>query len=114
MSKCVDEKKLVSKGKSNRGAILRQPCRDLKGTCTRSLCEFWHPPESQFYKNESGCKAGDTCLFPHHKVNEQTNKKPKKRDHPPNNKEKLNLKCVVSRKTRSYWNLKEAQSLGEN
>ena len=32
-------------------------------------------------KNESGCKAGDKCLFPHHKVDEQQNKKPKKCDH---------------------------------
>ena len=59
--------------------ILRQPCRyNLKGTCTRSLCECWHPPGCQFYKNESGCKAEDKCLFPHHKVDEQPNKKPKK------------------------------------
>ena len=59
--------------------ILRQPCRYyLKGTCTRSLCEYWHPPEGQFYKTETGCKAGDKCLFPHHKVGEQPIKKPKK------------------------------------
>ena len=31
-------------------------------------------------KNESGCKAGDKCLFSHHKVDEQPNKKPKKSD----------------------------------
>ena len=42
---------------------------------------YWHPPECQFYKNESGCKAGHKCLFPHHKVDEQLNKKPKKSDH---------------------------------
>ena len=35
-------------GKSNPGIILRQPCRYyLKGTCTRSPCECWHPPECQ-------------------------------------------------------------------
>ena len=46
--------------------ILRQPCRyDLKGTCTRSPCEYWHPPDCQFYKTESGCKAGDKCRLPH-------------------------------------------------
>ena len=67
------------KGKSNPGIILRQPCRYyLKGTCTRSLCEYWHPPECQFYKNESGCEAGDKRLFPQQKVDEQPNKKPKK------------------------------------
>ena len=67
------------RGKSNPGIILRQPCRYcLKGTCTRSLCEYWHPPECQFYKTETGCNAGDKCLFPHYKVDEQQNKKPKK------------------------------------
>ena len=74
-------KKRSIQGKSNHGAILRRPCRyHLKGTGTRSPCEYWHPPECQFYKNESGCKAGGKCLFPHHKVDEQPNKKPKK-DH---------------------------------
>ena len=29
----------------------------------------------------SRCKAGDKCLFPHHKVDEQPNKKPKESDH---------------------------------
>ena len=67
------------RGKSNHGAILRQPCRCyLKGTCTRSPCEYWHPPDCQFYKTETGCKAEDKCLFPHHKDDEQPNEKPKK------------------------------------
>ena len=36
----------------------------------------------QFYKlRETGCKAGDKRLFPHHKVDEQPNKKTKKSDH---------------------------------
>ena len=66
------------KGKSNPCMILRQPCRyNLKGTCTRSPCECWHLPECQIYQNESGCKAEDKCLFPHHKVDEQPNKKAK-------------------------------------
>ena len=67
------------RGKSNHCAILRQPCRDhLKGTCTRSPCEYWHPPECQFFtQQKTGCKAGDKCLFPHHEVDEQPNKKPK-------------------------------------
>ena len=50
----------------------------LKGTCTRSPCECWHPPECQFDETEFGCKAGDKCLFPHYKVDEQPSKKPKK------------------------------------
>ena len=66
-------------GKSNHGAILRQPCRyHSKSTCTRSPCEYWHPPECQFYKTDTGCTGGDKCLFPHHNVDEQPNKKSKK------------------------------------
>ena len=62
------------RGKSNPGMILRQPCRYyLKGTCTRTSCEYWHPPECHFFEKETGCKAGDKCLFPHHKVDEQPN-----------------------------------------
>ena len=72
-------KKRSIQGKSDDGVILRQACRYyLKGTCTRSPCECWHPPECQFYKTQTGCKAGDKCLFPQHKVDEQPNKKPKK------------------------------------
>ena len=57
----------------------RSTCRfHFKCTCTRSPCEYWHPPECQFYKNESGCKARDKCLFPHSKIEEQPSKKPKK------------------------------------
>ena len=71
------------RGNSNHGSILRQPCRNyLKGTCTRTCCEYWHPPECQFYKTETGCKAGDKCLFPRYKVDEQPNKKPKKSNIP--------------------------------
>ena len=68
------------RGKSHYGAIiLRQPCRYyLKGTCTRTPCEYWHPPECQLCKSETGCEAGDKCLFLHHEVDEQPNKKPKK------------------------------------
>ena len=71
-------KKRNIQGKSKNDAILRQPCRYyLKGICTRSPCECWHPPECQFYE-KTGCKAGNKCLFPHRKVDEQPNKNPKK------------------------------------
>ena len=41
-------RKRTIRGKSNHGAILRQPCRyNLKGTCT---CDYWLTPECQFYK----------------------------------------------------------------
>ena len=67
------------RGKRNQGAILRQPCKyHLKGTCTRSLCEFWRPPECQFFSSESGCKFGTECSFPHWRVEAQPNKSPKK------------------------------------
>ena len=69
-------RKRSTRGKGNHGAILRQPCRYfLRGTCTRSPCEYWHPTEC---KSETGCKDGDKCLFPHYTVDEQSNKKPKK------------------------------------
>ena len=75
----ASRKKKGVRGRSQTGSILRQPCRyDVKGTYTRSPCEYWHPPECQFFKNESGCFAGDKCLFPHSKVEEQPGKKPKK------------------------------------
>ena len=112
----VSRKRSV-KGKSNPGIILRQPCRyDLKGACTRTPCEHWHPPECQFHKNESGCKAEDKCLFPNHKVDEQqsqkerpfSKKKRKRRQKCSGYCENLSLRWVVSRKTRSHWILKEA------
>ena len=56
----------------------RQPCKYyLKGICTKSPCDSWHPPECQFYKSESGCKSGNERPFPHREVEEQPNKKPK-------------------------------------
>ena len=33
---------------------------NLKGTCTRSPYEHWHPPECQCFKSETGCKATDS------------------------------------------------------
>ena len=69
------------RGKSQSGKFNRQPCKHLlKVTCTKSPCEYWHPPECQLYKSDSGCKFGAECLFPHWKVEEQPNKKPKKDD----------------------------------
>ena len=90
-------RKTSIRGNSNHGSILRQPCRYYsKGTCTRSPCEHWHSLECQFLQTKTGCKAGDKCLCPHHKVNEQTNKKPKCSGYC----EKLYLRGVVSGKTR--------------
>ena len=62
-------------GKSN-----RLPCRDfLTGICTKLPCDYWHPPECQFYKTESGCKFGDKCSFAHRQVEGQPSKKKGKR-----------------------------------
>ena len=41
------------------------------------LCDWWHPPKCQFYKSESGYEFGTECSFPHCKVKEQPNKRPK-------------------------------------
>ena len=48
----------------------------------RTSSEYWHPPECQFYEDETACKARDKCLFPHYKVDEQPNEMPKKRNIP--------------------------------
>ena len=41
------------------GKLARQPCRDyIKGKCTRPSCDYWHPPECQFYKKESWERGG--------------------------------------------------------
>ena len=40
------------------------------------------PSANSKKKNETGCKAGDECLFPHYKVDEEPNKKTKKSNFP--------------------------------
>ena len=74
-------RKRNARGRSQTEKFNRPPCKYfLKGTCTESLCEYWHPPECQFYKTKSGCKFSAECSFPHWKVEEQPNNKPKKGD----------------------------------
>ena len=59
--------------------MARLPCKDyLKGTCTNSLCEKWHPPECLFYKSENGCRFGWKCSYAHRQVQEQPSKRSKK------------------------------------
>ena len=42
------------RGKSPSGRKSRWPCKDyLKGNCTNSFCEKWHPPECLFYKSQT-------------------------------------------------------------
>ena len=53
-----------SRGKSPSGRMSRWHCKDyLKGTCTNSFCEKWHPPECLFYKSESGRRYGESALM---------------------------------------------------
>ena len=75
------------------------------------------------YKTETGCKAGDKCLFPHHKVDEQPKQKATERLLFPKEERattrmlwllwKLYHNWVASRKTRMHWFLREENSLGE-
>ena len=59
----------------------RWPCKDhLRGTCSNSFCEKWHPPECLFYKTKSGCRFGKKWSFAHRQVDEQPTKRSKKND----------------------------------
>ena len=61
------------------GRMFRLPCKDyLKGTCTNSLCEKWHPPECLFYKSENGYRFGEKCSYAHRQAEEQPSKRSKK------------------------------------
>ena len=67
------------RGKSPSGRMFRWPCKDyLKGTCTNSFCEKWHPPECLFYKTKSGCRFGEKCSYAHRQVDEHPSKRSKK------------------------------------
>ena len=69
------------RGKSPSGRMSRWPCKDyLKGTCTNSFCEKWHPLECLFYKTMSGCRFGEKCSYEHRQVDEQPSKRSKKND----------------------------------
>ena len=67
------------RGRSPSGRVSRLPCKDyLKGTCTNSFCEKWHPPEYLFYKSENGCRFGEKCSYAHRQVDEHPSKRSKK------------------------------------
>ena len=69
------------RGLSPSGRMYRWPCKDyLKGTCTNSFCEKWHPPECLFYKTKSECRFGDKCSYAHRQVDEQPSKRSQKND----------------------------------
>ena len=69
------------RGRSPSGKTVRWPCKDyLKGTCTNSFCEKWHPPECLFYKTKSGCRFGEKCSYAHRQIDEQPSKRSKLND----------------------------------
>ena len=69
------------RGRSPSGRMSRWSCKDyLRGTCNKSFCEKWHPPECWFYKTKSGCRFGEKCSFAHRQVDEQPTKRSKKND----------------------------------
>ena len=75
-----DEKKASKtrspRGRSPSGRMFRWPCKDhLKGTCTNSFFEKWHPPECLFYKTKSGCRFGEKCSSAHRQVDAQPSKR---------------------------------------
>ena len=71
----------ASRTRSPSGRMSRWPCKDyVKGTCTNSFCEKWHPPECLFYKTKSGCRFGEKCSYAHRQVDEQPSKRSKKND----------------------------------
>ena len=69
----------IFRGRSPSGRMSRWPCKDyLKGTCTNSFCEKWHPPECLFHKTKSGWRFGEKCSYAHRQVDEQLSKRSKK------------------------------------
>ena len=77
--KSATSRKKNLRGRSPSGKFDRQPCEDyLKGICTKSPCDCWHPPECQFYKSESGRTFGDKCSYAHRQVEGQSSQNTRK------------------------------------
>ena len=71
----------MTQSSTSPGRMFRWPCKDyLKGTCIKSFCEKWHPPECLFYKTKSGCRFGEKCSYAHRQVDKQPSKRSKKND----------------------------------
>ena len=70
------------RGKSPSGRMSRWPCKDyLKGTCTNSFCEKWHPPEMLVPQDQEWLSVWvKKCSFAHRQVDEQPTKRSKKND----------------------------------
>ena len=72
-------KKRCIRGKSNHGANLQQPCRLFERYLHAIALQILASARVPILpKPKRVAKAGDKSLFPHHKVDEQPNKKPKK------------------------------------
>ena len=71
-------RKRTGGGRSQSEKLYRPPCTYfLKGICTKSPCEYWHPPECHFLSKGS-CKFGDKCSFACRQIEGQPSKKPEK------------------------------------
>ena len=80
------------RGKSNHGAILRHTCRYyLKGICTRTSCECWHPPECQFYVVKPGISFCSRTRL----MNNQTKRQRKATIHRKEEKAKTRMQWLV-------------------
>ena len=82
-AKAQTDEKLPSESSGYRenpsGTRGRFPCRDfLKGKCTNSSCNCWHPPVCNNYKSEAGCAYGSKCRFSHVEADGQPSKKSEK------------------------------------
>ena len=69
------------RGKSPSGRMSRWPRKDyLRGTCSNSFCERWHPPECLFYNTKSCCRFREKCSYAQRQVDEQPSKRSTKND----------------------------------
>ena len=80
----------------------------VKGTCTRSHCEYWHPPECQFCKTNRDVKQVMSVCSRITRLATIPQKEDKTTTKVQWQLSKLYLRWVVSRKPRSCRILKEA------
>ena len=110
------------RGKSNHGSFLRQPCRYyLRGTCTRTPCEYWHPSANSIKVKRVVRLETSVCF----RITRLMNNQIKSRKRGTSQKEekamtrmlwllrKVYHNWVVDHTTRMRWYLKEADSPGE-
>ena len=105
----VSRKRSV-RGKSNPVMISRQPSKYLY----EITLWVWAFSRVSILINRIGCKARDKCLFPHHKVDEQTNKEPKKElpSPPKEEKAKTQLLSLLWKLYHSWVESRKTQIIG--